>query len=94
MGLKITKETEYGITSNYWKIGNIETKDLGEGRVNVKVYLLPYVEKGAKQFLSKSVKHFGIEGVKDFDGNIYQYLYEEICKTEDFKDAINDDLAE
>ena len=31
--------------------------------------------------------------VNDFDGNIYQYLYEEICKTEDFKDAINDDLA-
>ena len=28
MGLKITKETEYGVTANYWKIGNIETKDL------------------------------------------------------------------
>jgi len=93
MGLKITKETEYGINANYWKIGNMETKDLGEGKVSIKVYLLPYVEKCAKQFLSKSVKQFNIEGVKDFNGNIYKYLYEKICKTEDFKDAVNDDLA-
>ena len=48
--------------------------------------------KGAKQFLSKSVKQFNIEGVKDFDGNIYHYLYEEICKTEEFKDAVNDEV--
>ena len=92
MGLKITKETEYGINANYWKIGNMETKDLGEGKVSIKVYLLPYAEKGAKQFLAKSVKQFNIEGVKDFNGNIYQYLYEKICKTEEFKDATNDEV--
>ena len=91
MGLNKTIETNYRVTASYWKIGNWKVMDKGDGKCDIEIYLLPYAEKGAKDYLAKAVKKLVIPDFpKNFEGKVYDYMYTEIMKLEDFEGAIMD----
>lgn len=87
MALQKEIMTAKGVPANYWKIYRINTNEVAENEVNLKVYLQGFYNQESSNAQPLDVKQFNFKGVKDYDGKIYQWIYEKIKETQDFKDA-------